>query len=41
MIILVLIGANGIETKGLKKCLEDMSGAHSIDSHQKIVILGT
>jgi len=40
-IILILIGATGIVTKGLKKNLKTMPGTHSIDSLQKTAILGT
>jgi hypothetical protein len=31
-VILVIIGATGIVTKGLKKYLETIPGKHSIDS---------
>ena len=41
MIILVLIGATGIVTKGLKKNLKAMPGTDSIDSLQKTAIGGT
>jgi hypothetical protein len=41
MIILVLIGATGIVTKGLKKNLETMPKTHSIDPLQKTAIIGT
>ena len=41
MIIPVVIGATGIVTRGLKKNLEAIPGNHSIDSLQKIDILGT
>jgi hypothetical protein len=41
VIILVLIGATGIVTTGLKKNLEVMPRTRSIDSLQKTVILGT
>jgi hypothetical protein len=40
-VILVIIGATGIVTKGLKKYLETIPGKHSIDSVQKTAILGT
>jgi hypothetical protein len=41
MIILVVIGATGIVTRGLRKNLEAIPGKHSIDSLQKMAILGT
>jgi len=34
-IILVIIGATGMVTKGLKKNLEVISGKHSVDALQK------
>jgi hypothetical protein len=34
-VTLVIIGATGIVTKGLKECLETIPGNHSIDSLQK------
>ena len=37
----VIIGANGIVTRSLKKNLEAVPGKHSIDSLQKPAILGT
>ena len=40
-IIPVIIGANGIVTKSLRKNLEAVPGKHSIDSLQKTAILGT
>ena len=40
MIIPVIIRATGIVTKGLKKNLEAITGKHSVDSVQKIAILG-
>jgi len=40
-IIPVIIGANGIVTRSLRKNLEEMPGKHSIDSLQKTAILGT
>ena len=41
MIILVIIGATRIVTKGLKKNLEAMQQKHSVNSLQKTAILGT
>jgi hypothetical protein len=41
MIISVVIGANGIVTKVLKKNLKTIPGKHSIDSLQKTAVLGT
>jgi hypothetical protein len=41
IIILVITGATGIVTKGLKKYLETIPGKHSIDSLQKTAVLGT
>jgi len=41
MIILVIIGATSVVTKGFKKHLEAIPGNHSIQSLQKAVILGT
>ena len=41
MIIPVITGANGIETKVLTKNLGAMPGKQSIDSLQKTAILGT
>jgi hypothetical protein len=40
-IIPVIIVANGIVTKSLRKSLEAIPGKHSIDSVQKTAILGT
>jgi hypothetical protein len=40
-IIPVIIGANGIVTRSLRKNLEAVRGKHSIDSLQKTAILGT
>jgi hypothetical protein len=40
-VILVIIGATGTVTKGLKKYLETIPGKHSIDSLQKTAVLGT
>jgi hypothetical protein len=40
-IILVVIGATGIVTRGLRKNSEAIPGKHSIDSLQKTAILGT
>jgi hypothetical protein len=40
-IITVIVGAKGIETKGLTKNLEAVPGKHSIDSLQQTAILGT
>jgi hypothetical protein len=40
-VIPVIIGATGIVTKGLKKYLEAIPGKHSIDSLQKVAVLGT
>jgi hypothetical protein len=40
-IIPVIIGANGIVTRSLRKNLEDIPGKHSIHSLQKTVVLGT
>jgi len=40
-IILVVTGATGIVTEGLRKNLEDMPGKHSIDSLQSTTVLGT
>jgi hypothetical protein len=41
MIIPVIIGATGIVKKGLQKNVEAIPGKYSIDSLQKIAILGT
>jgi hypothetical protein len=41
MIMLVINRATEIVTKGLKKSLEVVPGKHSIDSPQKIAVLGT
>jgi len=41
VIILVITGATGIVTKGLKKNLEAIPGKYSIDSLEKTAILGT
>jgi hypothetical protein len=40
-IIPVLIGANGIVMRSLRKNLKTVQGKHSIDSLQKTAILGT
>jgi len=40
-IIPVIIGANGIATRILRKNLEALPGKHSIDSLQKTAALGT
>jgi len=40
-IIPVIIGANGTVTRSLRKNLATVPGKHSIDSLQKIDILGT
>ena len=40
MIVPVIIGATGLETKGLKRGLEAIPGKHSIDSPQKTAVLG-
>jgi len=40
-IIPVILGANGIVTRSLRKNLETVAGKHSIDSLQKTAILGT
>jgi hypothetical protein len=40
-IIPVIIGANGIVTRSLRKNLEVVPGKHSIDSLQKAAILET
>ena len=40
-IIPIIIGANGIVTRSLRKNLEAVPGKHSIDSLQKTAILGT
>ena len=40
MIILVIIGATKIVTKGLKKNMEAIPGKHSIHSLQKTATLG-
>jgi hypothetical protein len=40
-VIPVIIGATGILTGGLKKYLETIPGKHSIDSLQKVAVLGT
>jgi hypothetical protein len=41
MIVWVITGATGIITKGLKRNVEIISGKHSVDSLQRIAILGT
>ena len=41
MIILVITGAIGTVTKGLKENLEAITSEHSIDSVQKTAVLGT
>ena len=41
VIVRVITGATGIITKGLKKNVEIISGRHSVDSLQRIAILGT
>jgi hypothetical protein len=40
-VIPIIIGATGIETRGLKKYRETIRGKHSIDSLQKTAVLGT
>jgi len=40
-IIPIIIGASGIVTRSLRKNLEAVPGKRSIDSLQKIAILGT
>jgi hypothetical protein len=40
-IVLLVTGATGIVTEGLRKNLEDMPGEYSIDSLQKTAVLGT
>jgi hypothetical protein len=40
-VIPVITGVTGIVTKGLKQYLETIPGKHSIDSPQKIAVLGT
>ena len=40
-IIPVIIGANAIVSRSLRKNFEDIPGKHSIDSLQKTAILGT
>jgi hypothetical protein len=37
----IIIGDTGILAKGLKKNLEAIPGKHSVDSVQKMAILGT
>jgi hypothetical protein len=39
-VILVINGATGIVTKGLRKYSETIPGKHSIDSLQKTAVLG-
>jgi hypothetical protein len=41
MIVPVIIGANGVVTRSLRKNVEAVPGKHSIDSLQKTAILGT
>jgi hypothetical protein len=41
MVILVVMGAAGRVTKGLKKNSETIPGKYSIDSLQKTSVLGT
>jgi hypothetical protein len=41
MIIPVIIGATGVVTRSLSNNLEAVPGKHSIDSLQKMAILGT
>jgi hypothetical protein len=41
MVKLVIIGANGRDTKGLKNNLENIPGEYSTDSLQKTAILGS
>jgi hypothetical protein len=41
MVVLVVTGATGIVTKGLKKNLEAIPGKDSTDSLQKTAVLGT
>jgi hypothetical protein len=40
VIILVITGATGTVTKGLRKYVEATPGEHSVDSLQKTAILG-
>jgi hypothetical protein len=40
-VLLVIIGATGILSKTLQKCLETIPGQRSMDSLQKTAILGT
>jgi hypothetical protein len=40
-VILVIIGATRIVTKGLKKYPETIPAKHSVDSLQKTAVLGT
>jgi hypothetical protein len=40
-VIPVIIGVTGIVTTGLKRYLETIPGNHSVDSLQKIAVLGT
>jgi hypothetical protein len=40
-VILVILRATGMVTKGLKKNLEAVPGTHSIDSLQNTAVLGT
>ena len=40
-IIPIIIGANGIVTRSLRKNLEAVPGKHSIDSLQKTAVLET
>jgi len=41
IIPVIITGATGIVTRGLRKNLEALPGKHSIDSLQKTAILGT
>jgi hypothetical protein len=41
LVILVIIGATGTVTKGLKQYLETIPGKHSINSLHKAAVLGT
>jgi hypothetical protein len=40
-VILVIIGATGIVTRGLKRYLLTIPGKHSVDSLQKTAVVGT
>jgi hypothetical protein len=41
MIIPIIIGANGVVTRSVKKNLEAVLGKHAIDSLEKSAVLGT